>query len=96
MTIDIYPSECTLHQGDYVAARWIEYRFRERPKVAARTETGFVKVREPLTPIGVKAHFASLSDDKKWLTLADGHRYDAETVLAMAKIGKKGMSVILP
>lgn len=94
MIIDIYPSECVLYQGDYVALRWVEYRYRERPKVAARTETGFVKVREPKPPLAIKAHFAKLSDDKQWLTLADGRSYDAEHVLCMARIGKKGMSIV--
>jgi hypothetical protein len=94
MIIIIYPSECTLYQGDYVASQWVEYRYFDRPKVATRTEAGFIKVRDPLRPLGIKAHFAALSEDKRWAKLADGHHYDAEHVLCMARIGKKGMSII--
>jgi len=94
MIIVIYPSICTLYQGDYVASQWTEYRYYDRPKLAARTDTGFIKVREPLRPLGVKAHFATLSEDGRWAKLVDGKLYDAEHVLCMARIGKKGMKVV--
>jgi len=94
MIITIYPSTCTLYQRDYIASQWTEYRYFDRPKMATRSDTGFVKVREPMRPLGVKAHFATLSEDGRWATLVDGHRYDAEHVLCMARIGKKGMCVV--
>lgn len=96
MIINIYPSRCTLYQGDYVATEWIAYSYDEKPKLATRTETGFVKVRDPLPPIGIKAHFARLIEGGQWVKLMDGHLYCAWHLYLFAEASKKGVRFAKP
>lgn len=94
--ITIYPSRCTLHQGDYVAQEWIDYRFVLRPYRAIRTDTGFVKVRVPERAILVKSHYAELTADEGWVKLMDGKLYCAWHVYLMAERGKRGLKFVVP
>jgi hypothetical protein len=94
MIITIYSSQFTLYQGDYVAAEWVYYRFRERPPLAERTDNGFIKVHSPLRAISVSAHVGVISEDGKSCRIADGKSYCAWHVLLFAERGKKGMRVI--
>jgi hypothetical protein len=96
MVVNIYPATYTLYQGDYIPAQWTVYSYSEVAPTARRSDAGFITVCDPARPIGIKTHFARLSEDRKWLTLMDGHRYDACHVFLMARSGKKGMSIVPP
>ena len=92
--IAIYPSECILFQGDYVASRWIEYRFVERPTQRMLMPSGLIKVRNAMPPVEVKAILAKVTEDGRRCILANGNAYDAETVLAMARRGINKIEVL--
>lgn len=96
MIINIYPATYTLYQGDYIPAQWTAYRFSEIAPSAKRSDAGFIMVCDPGRPVGVKAHFAALSEDRKWLTIMDGNRYDAGHVYLIARAGRLGMSIVPP
>jgi hypothetical protein len=94
MTFEIYPSECLLLRGEDTCRRWTEYRFVPRRKAVELTETGYLKIRQPMSPIRVSSTLATLTEDKKRLIFHNGNQYDAETVFLMARNNHKDVKFV--